>query len=104
MSPDKLSWIIALLTELKDNPDSVLEFRDSRGRWSPIEKDRIPGFAYSKDHYRVVKPKKYRLYKTESGAVGCITSDSLHQGPAARAIERGEGVWLTNWLPLPEAK
>lgn len=105
MFHDKLSWIIALLTELKDNPDSVLEVQVGHlDTWKQAIE--LPRFNMHPSRYRVVKPKKYRLFQHKNSAVPgiVISADTTWRALYEADVANGRAVWLTEWLPLPEAK
>jgi hypothetical protein len=110
MSPEKLSWIIALLTELRDNPGSELQVStigaSGRGRevvWRKCED--LPKFVFPQSCYRVVKPQKYRLYRNNAGLEGMVLSRfPTLVASVEKSIELSQATWITDWLPLPEQK
>jgi hypothetical protein len=109
MKLSDLPWILPLLQQVAAG--ETLQLLDTAYLWVDATEDDFVSFNSKKEKYRI-KPKvpEYRLfwwkdgrYKPQviarnSGAFAFVGEAEQYQG----YVNRGDGVWLTEWAPIPE--
>ena len=96
-----------------------IEFEDGSGEWHPLKLacNSIVSYSFHDNQKYRIKPKvpEYRLYRyvRESAShVGCVYNvqrntswegDKSHLEDREKKEKTGEIIWLTEWLPLPNA-